>query len=139
MAHESSPPPTTLDLLAAREAARQYEELRRTGHSEGESWAVATAIFGAAHQNWAADMVQREMRRLIKPLAALQATRREERVERCGTGQPDRKLLPRPLLLRLAKPALPDEMAEAESGEDPLRAMVPLYSPGWRDRLRPFG
>ncbi|UPG71368.1 hypothetical protein MVG78_12335 [Roseomonas gilardii subsp. gilardii] len=139
MAHESTPPPATLDLLVAREAARRYEELRRSGYSDGEAWAAASATFEAAHRDWSPDVVQREMRRLTTPLAALQAARHEERVERCGTGRQERKLPPRQLLLRLAKPALPEEMAEAESGEDPLRAMVSLYSPGWQGGLRPFG
>ncbi|MDT8331569.1 hypothetical protein RQ831_10930 [Roseomonas gilardii] len=139
MAHESSPPPATLDLLAAREAARQYEELRRSGRPDGEAWAAATAIFGAAHGAWSVDMVKREMRRLIAPLAALVAARHEERIERCGTGRLERKLPPRPLLMRLAKPALPEEMAEAEAGEDPLRAMASLYAPSWRERPHPFG
>lgn len=139
MAHESSPPPATLDLLAAREAARQYEELRRSGRPDSESWAAATAIFGAAHSAWSADMVEREMRRLIAPLTALLAARHERRIERCGTGRLERKLPPRPLLLRLAKPALPEEMAEAEAGEDPLRTMASLYAPGWRERPHPFG
>ena len=139
MAHESSPPPATLDLLAAREAARQYEELRRSGHSDGEAWAAAFAILAATHDAWTPELVRQEMRRLIAPFAALHAARHEERIERCGTGKPERKLPPRPLLLRLAKPALPEEMAEADSEEDPLRSMVSLYSPGWRDRPRPLG
>lgn len=79
------------------------------------------------------------MRRLIAPLATLLAARHEGRIERCGTGRPARKLPPRPLLMRLAKPALPEEMAEAEAGEDPLRAMASLYAPGRRERPHPFG
>lgn len=139
MAHESSPPPATLDLLAAREAARQYEESRRSGRPDSEAWAAASTIFGAAHDAWPAEMLRQEMYRLIAPLAALQAARHEERIERCGTGQPERKLPPRSLLLRLAKPTLPEEMAETEAGEDPLRTMASLYAPGWRERPRPLG